>query len=68
MIPQVQNLAEDKKVPVITTKYDVATVTNRIEEGIVKTRFHQKSKVARMTELMAQSVDFQALYRTTGIV
>ncbi len=67
MIPQVQNLAEDKKVPVITTKYDVATVTNRIEEGIVKTRFHQKSKVARMTELMAQGFNFQLLSKTAGV-
>lgn len=67
MIPQVQNLAEDKHVPVISTKYDCTTVTSRLEEGIVKTRFHQKNKLARLMELMSQGFDFHLLSKTAGV-
>lgn len=67
LIPQVQNLAEDKKIPVILTKYDCATVAGRIEEGILKTRFHEKRKVDRVLEMMSKALDFQLLAKTTGI-
>ena len=67
MIPQVKNLAEDKKVPVILTKYDCTTVANRIEESILKTGFHQKSKVDKILDLMSKGFDFQLLSRTAGI-
>jgi BioD-like phosphotransacetylase family protein len=67
LIPQVQNLTEDKKVPVILTKYDCATVAGRIEEGLLKTRFNQKRKVDRLLELMSKAFDFQLLSNTTGI-
>jgi hypothetical protein len=67
MIPQVKNLAEDKKVPVILTKYDCTTVANRIEESILKTRFHQKRKVDKILDLMSKGFDFQLLSKTAGI-
>jgi len=67
MIPQVKNLAEDKKVPVILTSYDCTTVANRIEENILKTRFHQKRKVDKILELMSKGFDFQLLSKTAGI-
>jgi BioD-like phosphotransacetylase family protein len=67
LVPLVQNRAEKKRIPLITTPYDVVTVTGRIEEAIVKTRFHQKSKMPRLMEIMAQGFNFQLLSRIAGV-
>ena len=67
LVPLVQNRAEEKRIPLITTPYDVVTVTGRIEEAIVKTRFHQKSKMPRLMEIMAQGFNFQLLSRVAGV-
>jgi BioD-like phosphotransacetylase family protein len=67
MVPSVRNRAEDKKVPVVTTGLDVKTITSRLENAVLKTRFHQKSKLPVLTELMKKGVDFPAIYRFVGI-
>jgi BioD-like phosphotransacetylase family protein len=67
MIPQVQNLAEDKKVPVILTRHDCMAVANIVEENLLKTRFHQKRKVDRMLELISTGFDLKLLSHSTGI-
>jgi BioD-like phosphotransacetylase family protein len=67
MILSVRNHAEDRKVTVVTTKLSVQAIADRIEEAVVKIRFNQKSKLPRLIELMAQGVDFTALYKACGI-
>ena len=67
LVPLVQNRAEERKIPIIATGYDTATVATRIEEAMLKTRFHQKSKVLRLTEIMAQGFNFQLLSRVAGM-
>jgi len=66
-VPQVQVRAEERKIPIVTTAHDVATVASRLEEAIARTRFHQKSKMARMAELMAQGFNYQLLSRIAGV-
>jgi BioD-like phosphotransacetylase family protein len=67
MIPSVRYRAEDRKVPIVTTRLDVQAVASRLEEALVKTRFNQKSKLPRLIELMKQGFDFTALYKSAGI-
>lgn len=67
MIPQVQVAAEDKDIPLITTAYDVATVAARMEDAIVKTRFHQKSKLAPLTALLEKEFNFQQFAKAIGV-
>lgn len=67
LVPLVQNRAEERKIPLITTPYDVSAIADRIEEALLKTRFHQKSKIPRLMELMAQGFNFQLLSRVAGV-
>ncbi|MDD5191001.1 MAG: DRTGG domain-containing protein [Dehalococcoidales bacterium] len=67
VIPMVALRARDKKVPVITTKLDILTLTARLEETILKTKFNQPGKLARMVELMSQNIDLPAMYKMLGI-
>ncbi len=67
VIPNVYHHAESQKVPFIRTKLGCAGVAGRIEDALVKTRFHQKGKVVRVSELMAQGFDFAGMAKAAGI-
>lgn len=67
IIPLVRLRAEDKKVPIITTKLDALAISNRVEEALVKIKFNQPGKVPRLMALLAQGMDFPALYKSAGI-
>ena len=59
--------AEDKKVPVILAKGDtIATVMN-IEDALDNTRFNQEGKLPKLTEIMEQHFNFQAVYQGLGL-
>jgi len=67
LLPQVMNEAEDREVPVIQTDDDVATIVSNIEDALARNRFNQAKKLPRLTELMEQHVDFEALYKELGL-
>ncbi len=55
--------AEEKKVPVILAKEDVATITTRIESALEKTSFNQASKLAELSVMMAKNFNIPALHK-----
>jgi len=59
--------AEDKGVPIILTRNDTTTILKSIEEALDKTRFNQEKKLLKVTEIMEQRLDFQAIYRGLGL-
>ncbi|HEX74118.1 MAG TPA: phosphotransacetylase family protein [Dehalococcoidia bacterium] len=66
-IPAVLYRAEDKSIPIILTRGDtIATVTS-IEDALGKTRFNQEKKLPKLTEIMEQHFNFQALYQGLGL-
>lgn len=67
LIPNVTKRAESQGVPFIRTKLDCASIAVHIEDTLVRARFHQKSKVARIAELMSQGFDFAALGKAVGV-
>ena len=58
--------AEDKKVPVVTTKEDIVKTVADIEEALGKGRFNQAKKLPRLAEIMGQRFDFQAIDKAFG--
>lgn len=67
IIPQIRNRAVQKNIPLITTTYDVATTAGKVEDALVKTRFHQKGKLPRLDEITAQAFDFAGFRKTVGL-
>ncbi len=67
LLPQVMNEAETKEVPVIRTDDDVATIVSSIEAALARNRFNQAKKLPRLTEIMEQHFDFEALYKGLGL-
>jgi BioD-like phosphotransacetylase family protein len=63
----VRRSAEDKGIPIILTKGDVASVVNSVELALGKPRFNQEKKLPRLIEIMEQQFDFQALYKGLGL-
>jgi len=66
-IYSVRYRAEDKGVPIILTKNDADTIVKNIEEALDKTRFNQEKKLLKLTEIMEQHLNFQAIYRGLGL-
>jgi len=66
MIPQVYHRAEDRGVPIITTALGCAAIAGRIEDAVVKTRFHQTAKLPRLLDLLGKGVDMAALLEAAG--
>lgn len=62
----VLGLAEDKNIPIITTGSDSTAVAEGLEDTMAGVRFHQASKLARMTELLEQNLDVPALVNSIG--
>ena len=67
LLPQVMNEAESRAVPVIQTDNDVDTIVSSIEDALAGNRFNQARKLPRLTELMEQHLDFEALYKGLGL-
>ncbi len=65
--PSVLYRAEDKKIPVILTKDDVNGIVTSIEDALAKTRFNQENKLPKLTEIMEQNFDFEAMYKGLGL-
>jgi len=66
-IPVVLHGAEDKGIPIILVKGDIATAVISIEDALGKVRFNQEKKFPRLTEIMEQHFDFQAVYQELGL-
>jgi len=67
VIPIIQDRAQSKNVPIIQTGLDCSTVANRIEETLVKIRFHQKNKMPRLLDLLQRNFDDVALHHVLGL-
>ena len=59
--------AEDKGVPIILTKGDVASVVSSFELALGKPRFNQEKKLPRLIEIMEQQFDFPTVYKGVGL-
>jgi len=66
-IYSVRYRAEDKGVPIILTKNDAGTIVKNIEDALDKTRFNQERKLLKLTEIMEQYLNFQAIHRGLGL-
>jgi len=66
--PAVSYRAEEKKVPIISTKEDVAAIVTSIEDALDKTRLNQEKKLPKLTEIMEQHFNFQTVYQGLGLV
>lgn len=66
-IYSVRYRAEDKGVPIILTKSDTSAIVKNIEDALDKTRFNQEKKLLKLTEIMEQHLNFQAIYRGLGL-
>jgi BioD-like phosphotransacetylase family protein len=62
-IPPVLYGAQDKEIPIILTKGDTIATVMSIEDALSKTRFNQEKKLPKLTEIMEQHFNFQALYQ-----
>lgn len=65
--PAVRYRAEDKKVPIILAREDVAAIVTKIEGALGNTRFNQEKKLPRLTEIMEHHFNFQAVYQGLGL-
>jgi hypothetical protein len=63
----VRRSAEDKGVPIILTKGDVASVVSSFELALGKPRFNQEKKLPRLIEIMEQQFDFPTVYKGVGL-
>ena len=66
-IDYVRYKAEDKGVPIIATKNDVSSVVQNIEDALGKARFSQEKKLVKLSEILEQNLDFQAIARGLGL-
>ncbi len=62
-IPPVLYGAQDKEIPIILTKGDTIATVMSIEDALSNTRFNQEKKLPKLTEIMEQHFNFQALYQ-----
>jgi len=67
LLPQVMNEAEDKGVPIIQTRDDIATIICNIEDALAKNRFNQENKLPILTGFIEKHFDFPALYKAAGL-
>jgi len=65
--PAVISRAEEKKIPIILARDDIATIVTNIEDALGKTRFHQESKLPKLADIMEQHFDFQKIYKGLGL-
>jgi len=63
--PVVLNLAEDKEVPVIMAKGEMANIVTSVEEALSQAKFNRQ-KLPRLVEIMEQHFSLKELDKTLG--
>ncbi len=66
-MPTVLSRAEVKKVPIILARSDTTAIVAGIEDALGKARFHQEQKLPKLTEIMEQHFDLQAVSEALGL-
>jgi BioD-like phosphotransacetylase family protein len=66
-IDYVRFKAEEKGVPIISTKNDIDSIVQRVEEALSQARFHQERKLTKLAEILERNLDFQAIYTGLGL-
>jgi len=66
-IDYVRFQADEKGIPIITTRNDTDTVIRRIEDLLDGTRFHQEKKLTRLAEILKSNLDFKAIHDGLGM-
>jgi BioD-like phosphotransacetylase family protein len=66
-IDYVRYKAEDKGVPIVTTKSDTSAIVESIEEALGKARLNQEKKLTKVAEIVGQHLDFPAIYKGLGL-
>ncbi len=62
--PPVYNVlhkAESKGIPIITTETNISDIVTSIENALMKTRFNQEKKLAKLAEIVKQNLDLKAI-------
>jgi BioD-like phosphotransacetylase family protein len=59
----IMSKAEERQVPILTTRDDTFTVAQKLEFGSARSRLHEEEKIQRGIELVKEGVDFEALYK-----
>ncbi len=62
----VAQMAESKRIPVISAPAGVANIAASLEEALAQTRFRQEKKLPRLVELMEQYFNFKAVAQALG--
>lgn len=65
--PQVIDRAEEREVPIILVPDDTLTTVERAEGMFGHIRFHQQSKLDRLTALLDERFDWKRLYSSLGL-
>jgi len=66
-IDYVRFKADEKGIPIITTRDDTDTVIKHIEDLLDRTRFHQEKKLNRLAEVLQPNLDFKVIYSGLGL-
>ncbi len=66
--PDVLSRAKTKEIPIILAQQDDTTsIVTSIEDALSKTGFHHENKLPKLTEIMEQYFNFQAIYKELGL-
>jgi len=65
--PMIQAKAEELGVAIILSQYDTFTTVEKVEAFLGKTRIHQMKKIQRFENMLADELDFEALYKKLGL-
>ena len=66
-LPAVLARAEEKNIPIILASGDTSAIVTSIEDALDKAIFGQPKKLSKLTEIMEQNFDFQAVYKGLGL-
>ncbi len=59
--------AEQKNIPIIVVREDTYSIAKKLEKLSVRLRLRDKSKVERGMKLISENVNFDLIYRKTGL-
>jgi BioD-like phosphotransacetylase family protein len=66
-IDYVRFKAEEKGVPIISTKNDIDSIVQRVEEALSQARSHQERKLTKLAEILERNLDLKAIYNGLGL-
>lgn len=66
-IDQVLRQARRRKVPVVVASQDTQTALSKVSDAVQSARFVHRQKLNKFEEILAQNLDFKALYKAAGI-